>query len=128
MLTTRIIAAMAQEGLELRIIPQRAKTSGSRNYYEEIWFVAAIYFTFSGQWVWTDGEGTTPEAAVADLLQNQGDEIEAYCKELEERGYTLPPLEPTACCADPRVLGGRCDNCGEWIESGSDLPQGDNEG
>jgi hypothetical protein len=90
MLTTRILAMMAQDGMELRIRPERPKTSSSRRYYEEIWFTAAIYYSFSGSWVWTDGEGTTPEEAVADLLQNQGDEIEAYCKELEEQGYALP--------------------------------------
>jgi hypothetical protein len=23
---------------------------------------------------------------------------------------------PVRCCAEPRVLGGRCDNCGRWAE------------
>jgi len=32
------------------------------------------------------------------------------------------------CCSEPQLRGGCCVNCGQWIESGSDLPQGDNEG
>jgi len=24
--------------------------------------------------------------------------------------------EGVRCCADPHVRGGRCENCGEWIE------------
>ena len=37
-------------------------------------------------------------------------------------------VEVVRCCADPQVRGGRCENCGEWMESGADMPQGDNEG
>lgn len=45
-------------------------------------------------------------------------------------GAELRRWRPTtqACCADPKVRGGRCENCGTWTETGSDLPQQDNEG
>jgi len=33
-----------------------------------------------------------------------------------------------ACCREPQVRGGCCVNCGTWTETGSNLPQGDNEG
>lgn len=33
-----------------------------------------------------------------------------------------------SCCREPQVRGGCCTNCGQWLESGSNLPQGDNEG
>jgi hypothetical protein len=33
------------------------------------------------------------------------------------------------CCNDPQVRGGKCENCGTWIDNDqTDLPQGDNEG
>lgn len=41
----------------------------------------------------------------------------------EDRGVAI-----IRCCNDPQVRGGRCENCGTWIDDEPDLPQGDNEG
>lgn len=84
----RVWAMMEIEGLELRVKPQRAGT-GARNWYEARWYTAAIY-AYSGHWVWADGEGRTPEEAVADLLEQHGEGIEAHCRKVEGRGYELP--------------------------------------
>jgi hypothetical protein len=31
-------------------------------------------------------------------------------------GHVLPEPERVACCREPKLRGGRCDNCGTWLE------------
>lgn len=88
-LPERIWAVMEIDGLELRVRPQRP-AGGTKKWYEARWYTAAIHDSFSGRWVWADGEGDTQQEAIADLLENCGEDIEAYCKQREEDGYELP--------------------------------------
>lgn len=63
-------------------------------------------------------------------MDNPSVHIECYdCKARYTQGYVEGSMFPpaicgacgseriiAACCADPHVRGGRCDNCGQWLD------------
>jgi len=88
-LPLRISNLLCIDDLELRVRPERDLAQ------HQIVSWSATIHTRGGRWVWTDGEGRTPDEAVSDLLKQNAEDIEATCRERESEGYDLN-LKPAA--------------------------------
>lgn len=89
-LPLRIANLLCVDDLEIRVRPERHYLG----QYQIVSWSANIY-NRSGRWVWTDGEGQTPDEAVQDLLERNAEDIERACQERESEGYDLK-LKPAA--------------------------------